>query len=386
MSLNLFSASSQWSNRPDDERFWTLDDAHLASLEYRQTAIEKPILYSDLRVEAQDSDVVLVGKANNPARLTHWAFGQLAQRCSAPASYLRELPATLAAQNLNHGLKHRAGNDTAQVLFHRNGGLLARAFTSDIYSRIWNHEIIERALVLQDRGWRTPPARPVREGQAGARIATEADVLQARGGGGGLSVNVGDLIAPAGIYLSDHDCFLFLVNEQARIQDGTEGGLSRGVFITNSEVGAASLRITRFLYRHVCGNHIVWDASNVVELRLRHVGESVGDRFREAIRAQVSWISEKAGEDEGRIRRAQSFILGDDKDAVLDRIFGIKSLALSRRQIESGYDAVIPELDGNPLSAWGLAQGLTRVSQQTSYADERDRLDRAAGRVVELAF
>ena len=29
-------------------------------------------------------------------------------------------------------------------------------------------------------------------------------------------------------------------------------------------VAAASLRVTRFYYRHVCGNHIVWDASNVL--------------------------------------------------------------------------------------------------------------------------
>lgn len=385
--MNLYTASSQWSTRPDDERFWSLSDAHAATLGYRQSAIEKSLPYSDLRVEAQDSDVVLVGKANVPAKLTHWAFGQLASRCSAPAGYLRELPCTLAAQNLNYGLKNRAGDDSAQVLFHRNGSLLARAFTSAIYNRIWNHEVIARALDLEARGWRTPPARPCREGQAGSRLATEADVLQTKGGGGGLSVNIGDLIAPAGIYASDHDCFLFLVNEQNRLEDGSEGGLSRGVFITNSEVGAASLRITRFLYRHVCGNHIVWGASAVDELRLRHVGETIIGRFQAVVDEQANWVKQGAREDEGRIRQAQSFILGDDKDEVLDKVFGVKSIGLSRTVLSDAYETVYrhPE-DGDPRSAWGLAQGITRNSQLSSFSDERDRLDRAAAKVVELAF
>lgn len=383
--MDLFKASNQWATRPDDERFWKLSDAYTATREYRGEAVEKSLLYSDLRVEARESDVLLVGKAGIPARLSHWAFGQLAQRCGAPAGYLRDLPATLAAQNLNHGLKHRTESETANVLFHRNGSLLARAFTSDLYSRVWNHEVIERALQLEFRGWRTPPARPCREGQVGSRIATEADVLDVKGSSG-LSINIGDVIAPAGIYASDHDCFLFLVNEKNRIKDGTEGGLSRGVFITNSEVGAASLRITRFLYRHVCGNHIVWGASNVVETRLRHVGESVGERFRQSLQAEVEWVDESSTEDERRIKTARNFYLGEDKDEVLDKLFGIKSLGLSRAALTTGYEAVDVDVDGDPRTVWGLAQGLTRASQSTSYADERDRLDRAAGKVVELSF
>ena len=45
------------------------------------------------------------------------------------------------------------------------------------------------------------------------------------------------MIAPAGIYASDHDMFAFLVNEEYRIDDGSDGGLARGFFVQNSEVG-----------------------------------------------------------------------------------------------------------------------------------------------------
>jgi hypothetical protein len=43
------------------------------------------------------------------------------------------------------------------------------------------------------------------------------------------------------------------------------------------------------------------------------------------------------------------------------------------------------EDDGDWRTAWGFAQKLTRVSQLTPYQDDRDRLDRAAGRLLALA-
>ena len=58
--------------------------------------------------------------------------------------------------------------------------------------------------------------------EKGIRIATEADVL--RGAGFGLSIRVGDKIAPAGLYASDHDMFVFMVNNDKRI--GFKGSIS----------------------------------------------------------------------------------------------------------------------------------------------------------------
>jgi hypothetical protein len=58
-------------------------------------------------------------------------------------------------------------------------------------------------------------------------------------------------------------------------------------------------------------------------------------------------------------------------------------IGISRKALEAGYDAVVPEQDGDPLTAWGIAQGLTRSSQATPYADERMKIDRAAGKLLE---
>lgn len=359
--MELFKAHKQWSTRPNDERFPTIQALYDATQGYYQSAREKQVPFDQVRTEAIDGDVQLVGKANVPAKLTHWAFGQICARIGAPASYLRDLPATLACQNLNHGLAQRvkdsAGSAIANLLFHQNGGLILRALTSDQYTRIWNWEVAERLLDMQAQGWE--PAIP--------------------------DFNQGDEIQPA-LYASDHDMFAFLRTKNVTIAEpGTHHPIYRGVIVENSEVGAAALKLTRFLYRAMCGNHIIWGASKVVELSVRHVGEA---RNKWGIfAAQVrEWADESASDDEARIARAKSLLIAATKEEVLDAVFGKRSLALPRKTIEAGYDACKPEQDGDPKTAWGLAQGLTRYSQQQPYADKRTEIDKAAGKLLDFDF
>lgn len=394
--MNLFKASNQWSTRPNDERFGTLAELHEAVSSYRASAVEAAVTIPDLRVQANGGEVELVGRASKPARLTHWSFGQLSTSIGAPASYLRALPATLAAQNLNHGLSKlaasRAGSDAPDVakrlLLHENGSLLVRAITGTGYTRIWNSDITKRLFALLEQGWQVPPARPARADQPGVRPATEADVLRA-GQVAGLSIKVGDPIAPAGLYASDHDLFAFLVDNEHRISEpGNPDGLARGFFISNSEVGAASFLLIRFLYRAVCGNHIVWDVKQVAEVRLRHVGRADDRAFEEVRGTLTQYANESASEDEARIKRAANFTLAATKDEVLDRLFAIKNLGLSRKQLDAAYDLTVEHEPSSvdPNTAWGVAQGLTRLSQDTPFADERVAIDRAAGKVLSIAF
>ncbi len=91
----IMHASNEWSNRPADQRFKSLDELEAKVFEARKRAREAHnVPYSALRVEARDDgELKLVGPANVPATLTHWSFGQLSGRLGAPAGYLRELPA-----------------------------------------------------------------------------------------------------------------------------------------------------------------------------------------------------------------------------------------------------------------------------------------------------
>lgn len=355
--MELFQANQQWKTRPDDQRFSSLTDLYTQTKAYADTAHEKPgVRVDSLRVEAIDGDVQLVGKGGVPARLTNWSFGQLATRVEAPAAYLRDLPATLAAQNLNHGLSKLAKekeDGTANLLFHANGSLLLRAITSDKYSRIWNYEVAERLLALEAQGW--TPATP--------DIRVQDDTLP--------------------LYASDHDLFAFIMKEDRVIKEaGNPMGLKRGLIAGNSEVGGGSLWLMRFLYREMCGNHIIWGAEDVSEVRARHVGKVRENLMNWDIEVK-KYLDESPLEQEQKIASAQTRRIAGTKDELLDALFGKRSLGLSRKALEAGYDAVKPEEDGDPLTVWGFAQGLTRYSQTLPYADARTNIDKAAGKLLD---
>lgn len=361
--MELFKAHQQWATRPDDERFTSLQSLYEATHAYATVSAEREVPWASLRALPEAGDVKLVGPHGNPATLTHWAFAQFANRVGAPAEYLRGLPVTLAADNLNHGLSNRkaqAGTSrtsaNARLLFHANGHLLCRALTTDRYARIWNHEVLCGLLTLEVQGW--APAKP--------------------------TIRVIDDRLP--LYASDHDMFVFLANPELAIAEpGQDGAMYRGVIVENSEVGAGSLKLTRFLYREMCGNHIIWGAKDVEDVSLRHVG-NVRDRMHRWNLALRQYANQSASGDQLMIEKAQETTIADTKEGVLDKLFGIRTLGLSRKVLDASYAAVMPAQDGSPNTVWGMAQGITRHSQSLPHADKRTELDRAAGRLLEFSF
>lgn len=384
--MELMNAARQWAERPDDERYTSLEDLHAACATVRQQAASATVRANTLHAIAEDGEVLLNGSTGARARMSHWAFGQVARLVGAPAEYLAGLPAELAATNLQHGLSNVRDGGPLKLLLHRNGATVARAITSDRYTRIWNADVTTRLMRLGEDGWRVPPARPARDGQAGIRLATAADVLSA--GAFGLSIVEGARIAPAGLYAGDRDMFAFLVDPTRAVEEPGGVNLYRGFFVWNSEVGAASFGVMTFLWRHVCGNHIVWGAKNVSELRIRHVGNADDRAFRE-LRAEVRKYADSSIDgDRARLEAARSYSLGSNKDEVLDRVFGLKVPGLTRPMVRQGYELAerYTDTDGSPRSAWGLSNGLTRLSQTFAHADARVTLDRAAGKLLEVAF
>jgi uncharacterized protein DUF932 len=360
--MEIFKANSQWATRPEDERFTSLQAMHDACLAYAGKAREAEVAWNTMRFEAVGDDLQLLGRTGVPAALSHYAFGQLAQRASAPEAYLRTLPPTLAAQNLNFGLAKRSDDAGARLLFHdRNGsGLLLRAATSDIYERVWNHEVTQRLLELESRGW-----------QAASPDFT-FDLPHS---------------ADPDLYASDHDMFAFIRHPDRVIDDGTQYGLRRGIIVANSEVGDCSLSATYFLYRYQCGNHIIWGAQDVKEIRVAHRGQNVRRRFDGYVADLSTYLDRSASDEEAMIQTARVKLLGQTKEQVLDVLFAkATQLDLTRKQITAGVEATVEEEDGDPRTVWGVVQGLTRYSQTLPFADERTAVDKAAGKVLKIAF
>lgn len=386
---NLVTASREWATRPADQRFWTLRELHERSLKYAEESYTSQVRLSECSVlPTEKGDLVLDMHpevcAGMPATFQHYSFNQLAGLAGAPAAYLRGLPAPIAAMNLNHGLSHIDGSQL--LMLHKNGDHVLRCVTSDGYSRIWNHEVAEMALALEeDGGWVTPPARPSAIPGVPVRKATEADILK-RGSHLSLGISEGDDISPAGLYASDHDCFIFQVNVDRAIDAGGGEMLYRGVFWRNSEVGEARFTGTMFLFDTVCGNHIVWGARIIEEISIVHRGNA-NEVFREAMARATSMMELPAGDDENRIKAAKLYEIAPGRAEVVDTIFK-KGWGLSKQECDNAYVLAQRHAEDHntePNTAWGYASGLTRLSQG-QFADKRDSMDRAAGRILELAI
>jgi hypothetical protein len=66
----------------------------------------------------------------------------------------------------------------------------------------------------------------------------------------------------------------------------------------------------------------------------------------------------------------------------------MRSLNVTRKALEDAYDMAEQHVDtdGSPRTVWGMVQGLTREAQKVPYADERTAREKAAGKVMKIAF
>jgi hypothetical protein len=105
----ITTASRQWASRPDDERFTSLTAMlqHFGSLRARSQ--QHVLTNRTIQVHPVQGDALGLAVSTDAGAFlpTNWAFGQLAERAGAPASYLRTLAAPLAADCLNYGIRRR---------------------------------------------------------------------------------------------------------------------------------------------------------------------------------------------------------------------------------------------------------------------------------------
>ena len=161
--------------------------------------------------------------------------------------------------------------------------------------------------------------------------------------------------------------------------DPSHAGLFRGFILRNSDVGAAALTLDVFLFRAVCGNHIICGFKHVVGFRRRHVGTSIQDEWTTSLESVRSALDADVANDRLVLLRAQSQELGSSREAVIET--AVQRLDLSQKQAGEAY-TFAETFESNPRSVWGYVQGLTRLSQRTPWQDGRFNLDRAASRLL----
>lgn len=356
--MNLTTAAAQYANRPADERFASVADL-VANAEHDR-ALSKEVDYNlkDLRIDGADSQITLVSPRGK-AHFSHWSFGQFSRMVGAPAAYLRTLPTAIAADALNYGIGQTPTGDRASFLVKAANGNplpLVRCATSDSYARVWDAPLYSQVLdtiVSRDSRWQLPPTW--------------------KGGADGPR---------AGAYRGDRDSFLILVNGGSIVNDPSargDGTMYRALMIRNSEVGASSIQISEILYRFICGNHIIWGAVMDRLFRRRHVGKRVtADTVRELGRFAQQYVHQSTERDNAIINALISNDVATTKQGVIDEL---QALGATKADATAAYDRA-EQTEINPRSYWGAVQGLTRVSQDSLYQDERLTMDQLAAKLL----
>jgi len=105
----------------------------------------RTVVPSDFRTTALADDDLTFETSGRAATLTHWSFGQLATIAGAPPNYLRSLPASIAADALNYGLRHQSRTQH-QLWIDRDEPWTVHAITSPRYARVHHAELARRVL------------------------------------------------------------------------------------------------------------------------------------------------------------------------------------------------------------------------------------------------
>ena len=376
----LMQCSEQWMKRPADERFLDLTSMKAMADASRENSVENVITNRKVQFTphpANPTRGLTIEGSNGYIDPTHYSFGQLASLVGAPASYLRKLPAPLAADALNYGMKfHRdvqeigvlrtvqevaapgeSFADEAAATHH----VQLRAATGPNYGRVWNNDII--GMLMQKFGdGRTGDFRV--PGEFGQQVDITKDNTT--------------------LYASDRDMFIFLADETNRVEmqnrrDGKGGSLARGFFVWNSEVGSQSLGAAFFLFDYACSNRIVWGVEGFKEIRLRHTS-GAPERWMESIVPVLKDYANAAAEPvEKTIQIAQQKRVDDDLHKFL------KERKFTQAQINGAKEAHLRE-EGRPIETlWDAVTGVTAYAKSIKNQDDRVGVERLGGKLLDLA-
>ena len=372
--MNLMEANRQWATRPADERFQTLGDMHSA-IAGRTSKSQDGHIYLDHLTPSVNGDIILTGDSQS-ARLTHWSAGQLLTKLGVPRDLLAKLkPETataVVADRMAQALDEPGATHRQRVLLqHSTSGApnTLRAFHGNKYERLWDRQVTGMLMEHLPAGWRNPVAFD--GGKWGAPLV------------------------PSGLYAGDRDMFAFFIDggdwkDNPGSFDVDGDAFNNGFFCWNSEVGSASFGFTKFKFRVVCGNNIIWGADDVHTFKARHAG-GAHDVFR-GLRQYLTTLNERDDKDRfvAAVRDAKQTIaigltgantsLG--RERILDEANGKFKGKFTQQQVSDALDAILREERGPKGSRWDWLQGFTSVARTTSNADTRRDIEATASKLL----
>ncbi|CDN51462.1 hypothetical protein [Neorhizobium galegae] len=367
--------SSEWFSRPDDERFLSLTELYETVRSRAERAHARTVESAAIRVEAtrdnaERLELVVPGR-HQPIAPTHWSYGQLCGLVGAPATYMRQLPAPLAAINLQHGLlNHRA--ELVKTLEMEDGRVELRAVTGPEYGRIWDHELVSAVKKIAGNGtgdtiWKVPGLLDWASMTHNPFVDISKDTTT--------------------LYASDRDVFVFLVDdahpiEAGRLRNGEPDLYFRGFYAWNSEVGSKTLGIASFYLRAVCANRNIWGSEKFEEITIRH-SKFAADRFaHEAAPALTSFANSSPASFVAGIKAARERIVARDDE---DRQAFLRRRGFSKTETGKIIETVLSEEGRPPESIFDFVQGITALARGRTNQDTRLELEGKAKKLLESA-
>lgn len=357
----LTVAHNQWATRPEDERFCSLETLYEHVSKRRTLSREETVNAHDVSAEAFDDGLRVMIEGNDPAAPTNWSFGQLAKAADFRVSELRKLTPETAAIVLNEQIRKRDDQDIKVMRLLGDEHDTIQAVTSPSYGRIFDADVVDmvrKVVDMSDGKFYNPKA------YAGGEFGAEP--------------------VPSGLYASDRDVFMFMIDGGSMFDEGERAQFNRGFIVSNSEVGRSSLVIMSFLFNMVCGNHYIMGASNINMRRIIHSAGAPGRFATDAFDELMLFAKQPV--DLSPFTRAKEIKLGDIRpgshDYHTERDKWIKAFAdkygFGAGEIRNAISTAVIE-EGLCETVFHLAQGFTASARTIPHTDTRVEFERRIG-------
>lgn len=372
----ISTVSNQWANRSDDQRFTSLSDLRAQVALWEQQSVTKAVAPKDIRAiyDNEAPDFLGFEIDGQVVETSHWGFDQIARLAEAPASYLRSLPAPLAAVNLNYGLAVADQKDTAAYLRNIPGQhTTLRGMTSTKYGRIYDREVVDAVMKVAGNGtgdtrWKVPGCIDW-SSEFGVAYNSEVDITKDN----------------TTLYASDRDVFLFLVDDRnpievGKLADGSPDLMFRGFYVWNSEVGCRTFGFASMYLRGVCQNRNLWGVEGFNEIVFKHTSGAPSRFLEEASPALMAFADGASQKLITGVKAAKQTIVAKDDE---ERIDFLAKFGFSQKQGNRVIEQHLLEEGTKPESVWDFSQGITALARQESLQEARLKLEQVAGKMLD---
>ncbi len=339
---NLTQASQELFRRSPDECYPSLQALWEHCQKQKEESAELWQPSERLRPKPYPGALVLgFDDADREVFLNDWSFSQLCRLAGVSKDTINRLSPETASRALQETVP--TIDKPIQVL---RANTSVRSIHGVAYTRLWDVDLL---TMLREFATDFQPPQP---GMNGA----------------------------TGLYAGEQDMFCFLIDPAGWAEiDGQ--AFAPGFFVWNSEVGRRSLGVSTFWFQAVCANHIVWDATEVVEFTRKHtarVHESLNE-IRGIVEALVQKRDQRRDGFVKVMRRAMETRLGDKAEEV--------EKALTKNGITQAMAKKATEIaqQQGAFTIFALVDALTRMTQEVHNAGDRTESEQKVGRLLALA-